>query len=25
VFRAPLASEGDRNAARALDVTLRQI
>jgi hypothetical protein len=25
VFRAPLASEGDRNAARALDATLRQI
>ncbi|SAL73997.1 membrane protein [Caballeronia arvi] len=25
VFRAPLASEGDRNAARALDATLRQV
>jgi hypothetical protein len=25
VFRAPLASDGDRNAAKALDATLRQI
>ncbi|WP_244815593.1 hypothetical protein [Caballeronia sp. Lep1P3] len=25
VFRAPLASEGDRSAARALDATLRQV
>ncbi|SAK81804.1 membrane protein [Caballeronia fortuita] len=25
VFRAPLASDGDRNAARALDTTLRQV
>jgi hypothetical protein len=25
VFRAPLSSEGDRSAARALDSTLRQV